>query len=208
MNPHCEIMSEAFHALAQPITALRANVELGLGNQDAQAITRVLENCLPLIDRLMQDLAVSREIASLDEEPLLECCDGQALLQSSVEEMSPVAQAGGIALRLDMQPASVLCHAPMFQRAIFLLLDEIIAAPGRERTISISLHPGKEGFLLEIRPGTPPGLRQKLCQRLMQFAGGCVTNFAAGGVSVTFRESSSWHSPVITFADKRLQTSR
>ncbi len=188
MNPHREFMCETFHALSQPITALRANIELGLRKQDEQAANRVLEDCLPLIDRLMQDLAVLREIACLDEEPPLDSCDGQALLKSSVEEMAPVAQAGGIAIHLNAETGSILCHAPMFQRAIFLLLDAIIAGAGRNRTISISLRRNADEFLLEIRPGAPQGPRQKLCRKLMQFAGGCVIDSATGNISVTFRE--------------------
>jgi signal transduction histidine kinase len=207
MNPDREFMCETFHALAQPITALRANIELGLGKHGEQAAIRVLEDCLPLIDRLMQDLAVLREIASLDEPPALDSCEGRRLLQSSVEEMATVAQAGGIAIHLDPEPGAILCHAPMFQRAIFLLLDEIISGAGRNRTISISLRRREDEFLLEIRPGTPPGPRQKLCRKLMQFAGGCVLDSAAGNISATFRECSYQRPPATADADKRLLTS-
>ena len=72
MNPQREFISETFHALAQPLTSLRVTVELGL-DKDGRPTCRaaILEDCLRLIDRLMQDLAVFREIASLGEAPPL-----------------------------------------------------------------------------------------------------------------------------------------
>ncbi len=207
MNSHREFISETFHVLSQPITALRASIELGLGKRDEQAAKRALEACLPVVDRLMQDLAVLREIAGLDEEPPLDPCDGQLLLNSSIEEMAPVAQAAGIAIHLNAEPGAILCHEPTLQRAIFLLLDEIIAAAARNRAISISLRHREDDFLLEIRPGTAQGPRQMLCRKLMQFAGGCVIDSVPGSISVTFRESSARYSPDTPGADQRLLTS-
>jgi len=207
MNPQCEFVRETFHTLAQPLTALRVTVELGLLKAPhEQAAHRALEDCLPLIDRLMQDLAVFREIA-LDEEPPIDSCDGQSLLQSSAAEMALVAQARGIMLDLNAEPAVIVCHAPTLQRAIFVLLDEIIASAGRNRTISISLRRCEHEFLLEFRPGPPPGLRQKLCRKLIQSAGGHALASAADGISITFREGSSQHCPAATITDQRLLTS-
>lgn len=203
MNSQQEFMSETFHTLAQPITALRATVELGLRKvADTEAAHQILADCLRWIDRLMQDLAVLREIANLEDKPPVDSCDGQALLQSLVQEMAPVAQASGIALHLNAEPGGIFCHAPMFQQAVFLLLDQIIAGTGRDRTISISLHRREDGFLLAIHPGTPPGPRHKLCCKLMHFAGGRVVDFATDSLSITFRESASRPSPATVIADK------
>ena len=93
MTPQSEFISETFHTLAQPIAALRVTVELGLREDAGKPARQVLEDCLRLTDHLMQDMALLREIASLAEAPQLESCDGEALLQASVEEMAPVAEA-------------------------------------------------------------------------------------------------------------------
>jgi len=206
MNHQSEFMSEAFHALAQPIAALRATVELGLCDHAGDPAHQLLENCLRLTDRLMQEMAVLREVASLGEAPPLLSCDGQALLQTSVEEMVPVAEASGVALRLDAQPASILCHAPTFQRAIFFLLDEMIAHSGSNHAISISLRHGQDGFTLEMRPASPQGRRGALCRKLMQFAGGCAIDSTTGDLSVLF-QSSYRKAPATTLVDKPLLTS-
>jgi light-regulated signal transduction histidine kinase (bacteriophytochrome) len=203
-----EFVHETFHALAQPITALRHTVELALRKDlNGQAARQTLEDCLPLIDRLMQDLALFREIASLEKEPPIDSCDGQALLQSSVDEMSLVAKACGITLRLNAEPAAIVCHAPTLQRAIFILLDAVISnRTGRNRKISISLRRCEDEFLLEVRPGPPQGLRLELCRKLMQSAGGSALASAADSISIRFREGSP-QSPAPNSADQKLLTS-
>jgi len=172
MNQQREFMSETFHTLSQPITALRATIELGLLMPTAKPPAKVLEDCLGLLDRLMQDLSVLREIAGLDEEPPLELCDGRALLESCVREMAPVAEAGGVGIYLEAEAAKFLCNTQMFQRAVFLMLDEMIAGSEQNGEIKIWLHRGEDGFQLSFYPGTAAGARQKLCSKLMQFAGG------------------------------------
>lgn len=204
MNPQSEFMSEAFHTLAQPIAALRATVELGLCDHAGDPAHQVLENCLRLTDRLMQEMAVLREIASLGEAPSLSLCDGQALLQTSVEEMAPVADASGVALHLDAPPALIFCHPPTLQRALFFLLDEMIAHSGSNRTISISLRHGKDGFVLGMSPGSLQGRRGALCRKLMQFAGGSAIDSATGDLSVLFHVGSYRKVPATTLVSKQL----
>jgi K+-sensing histidine kinase KdpD len=207
MNRQREFMSESFHTLAQPITALRATVELGLRkNLSAQASHLVLEDCLGLIDRLMQELALLREITSLDEQPPLQFCDGQRLLEGCLQEIAPIAEDRGITLHLDAEPSLMQCNAAMLQRASFVLLDEMIAGAARGSRISISLHPCEDGFLLEILSGTRPGQRQKLGHKLMRFAGGSGIRFDSGCTSITFRNFTYPYVPANHSSDQRLLT--
>lgn len=204
MNPQQEFIRETFHALAQPLTSLRMTVELGLEKvADQHAAEQSLVDCLLLIERIMQDLAIFREIANLGEEPAIDACDGPALLQSSTEEMAMVAQASGILLHLNAEPAVIVCHAPTLQRAIFVLLDAIIAGTTRTSKISISLRRCEDEFLLEVRPGAPPGLRQELCRKLMQVAGGRVIAASAGVITTMFRECSLRPFPAAPTADAK-----
>jgi signal transduction histidine kinase len=190
MNPQREFMSETFHVLAQPITALRARVELGLRREANNAGARqICQDCLGLIDRLMEDLAIFREIASLDEEPPMASCNGRALLESCVEEWAPVAEDCGVALFLHAEEGEMQCCGPMLQRAILVLLDAMIASSPRGGAISIALSRHEDGLRLELSPGAPPGHRQELCRKLMQFAGGSGIQFDSDRISITFRGS-------------------
>lgn len=196
MNPQFEFVEEALHVLAQPVTALHAALELGLSDHAKSPEARkVFEDCLGILDRLTQELAVFREIASLDAEPPLELCDGKALLKSCVEEMAPVAEASGVALNINADKVRVECNASMLQRAVFLLLDEMIAcAP--PKGISIRLRKGLNTrrpnvARLEFRPGTAPGRRQQLCRKLMQFAGASGISFDSSRTYCCFRKGES-----------------
>jgi signal transduction histidine kinase len=194
MNPQREFMNETFHLLAQPLTALLATVELGLSKEaDGAAMQAVLKDCLYLLDRLMQDLAVFREIASLDEEPQLVSCAGRALLESCVQEMAPVAQSCGVALHLGAEAAEMRCNGPILQRAIFVLLDDMIACAPNGSGISLGLSKHNDGVRLQLCPGAPPGRRLELCRKLMQFAGGSGIQFDSGRTSVTFQGSGYRH---------------
>ena len=157
MNPQREFMSETFHVLAQPITVLRARVEMGLTKEaEDSEVRQIFQECLGLIDHLMEDLAVFREIASLDEEPPLELCDGRTLLESCIEELAPVAEDCGVALHLSMEDGGMRCNPPMLQRAIFVLLDAMIAGTARGDAIRIALSRDEEGMRLELRPAHRP----------------------------------------------------
>ncbi len=208
MNQQQEFMSETFHLLAQPITALRAALELGLRKErTATDSQQVLEDCLRLIDRLMQDLAVFRETSSLDEQPILHSSDGRALLARCVEEMAVVAQDGGIGIELSAEPADIECHEPMLQRAVFVLLDEMISCAPSGCRIAVSLRKCGDGFRFEFRPGMPPGQRQKLCRKLLQYAGGSSIRFVSSSTSITFRQSSYRRFPALSLMDEQFLTS-
>ena len=201
MNAQFEFIHDALHALAQPVTALRTALELGLNDHaDQPAARKTFADCLGLVDRLTQELAIFREIASLEPEPPLEPCDGEALLKSCVDEMAPVAEACGVALHLDAQRTRIVCNGPMLQRAVFLLLDELIAcAPSGGVSIGLKIHAAEAQ--LEVGPGIPPrqakkglaggpiapGRRQQLCRKLIEFAGGRSVRFGSDCTHCCFR---------------------
>jgi signal transduction histidine kinase len=191
MREQREFISETFHALAQPITLLRATVELGLLKiQNDETSKQVLGDCLYMIDRLMQDLSILREIAILENAPPLQSCLGNTLVESCVEEMAPVAQDSGVTVLANTERVSIECNEAMFQRAIFLLLDATIASTPLGGTISVSLRRREDGVLLEVGSGALQGPREKLCLKLMQYAGAHSIRSESGSTSAIFRESS------------------
>jgi K+-sensing histidine kinase KdpD len=202
-----ELMKETFHAMAQPVTALRAGVELGLCREMNQTETRtLLTECLCLIDRLMHDLSVFREIACLDEQPPLHPSDGERLLEIAVGEMAAVAHDCGIGFQLNTQAAVIVCNERMFQRAIFVLLDEMIAGAESGSNISVDLRPCGDEFRLDFHPGIPAGARQKLCRKLMESAGGGSVCFTSECTSIAFPKSSYRRLSTTSTADKKFLT--
>jgi len=204
MNQQFEFMNDALHVLAQPVTALRTALELGLTDvEDPPAARKIFEDCLRLLDRLTQDLAIFREIASLDPEPPLEARDGEALLRSCAEEMEPVAEASLVELHLSVERMWIECNATMLQRAVFLLLDELIAGTPKSG-ISIRLsqqvnnggnHTDANEAQLELRPGIGRGRRQQLIGKLLQFSGGSGVFFDSNRACCSFRKREPLQNP-------------
>ncbi|HVJ05329.1 MAG TPA: hypothetical protein VM578_06640 [Candidatus Saccharimonadales bacterium] len=208
MSREREFINETFHLLAQPITALRATMELGLSKKlNEEESHQVLEDCLSVLDRLMLDVAVFREIASLEDAPELSCHDGHSLLHSCAEEMTIVADASNVELSLTFEPVVIQCNEPSLRRAMFVLLDEMIAAAPAGSKISVILRNRANAAVLEVHPGIPHGQREKLCLKLLQFAGASDIHLEADHASVDFRKGSYRQYRAITSADKQLLTS-
>jgi signal transduction histidine kinase len=170
MNAQQEFIHEVFHALAQPITALHASLELARREGD-EGLNQTLECCLERVDVLMEELAILREITALEEGSPLQAEEASALLGSCLDEMAPVAAEHGVELRLDAAPGTLACNAAMLRRALFLLLDAMIAAAKPGGGIALTVHPEEEGVRLELHPSPVDGQRFKLFRRLMQCAG-------------------------------------
>ena len=206
MNQSRTLLDETFHALAQPVMALRATVELGLS--EGQEAKPVLGECLRLIDALMQEVAVMREIANIEDATTLTDCNGKALLCSCVEEMAAVAHEGGVAVCVDAKAETMECDEMKFRRALFVLLDGMLAAMPHGGEIRLRLDDEEGGFLrLVARPAMPSGLRQKLCWKLMRAAGGQLMNCADGSMAVLFHKVTDRQLPPTPLAHERVLTS-
>jgi signal transduction histidine kinase len=203
------LIDDAFHALAQPVMALRATVELGLSEEpDKLEAQRVLGECLRLIDALTQEMAVAREIANVEDATTLTDCNGEALLCSCVEEMSAVAHEGGVAVFVDAKAATMKCDEMILRRALFVLLDGMLAAMPHGGEIRLQLEDEESDFLrLVARPPMPRGLRQNLCWKLMQAAGGQLMNCADGSMAMLFHKATDRSLPPIPLIHERVLTS-
>jgi signal transduction histidine kinase len=191
-----ELLSDAFHLLAQPIVALRARVELGLLRPLSEGESRkTLKSCLMLVDRLMSELALVREIATLQEErPPLAPCDGPGLVKEIGEELAPVAEEAGITLTLEAGPGWLLASEAALRRALFLLLDATLGSARKGSRVTLALRPAadeaddraQQRYQLELRPGVPPGGRRELCRKLLARAGGTGLAFEEERSSAAF----------------------
>ena len=64
MNAETNYLNEAFHALSQPVMAMRATLELALEGDGTDA-RQALGETLLLLEQLTRDLALVREMAGL-----------------------------------------------------------------------------------------------------------------------------------------------
>ena len=159
MNQQEEFMNETFHVLAQPIMALRAadgdwaSVRKWNGTGRAPDL---LENCLEpdrSPDARSGRLARDRQPRRAAPAALLR---RQSTAEICIDELTPLAEANGSALHLSAQAALIECNAPMLHRAIFVLLDEMIAARPGERNLHLFESGARLDFALSCAPAYRP----------------------------------------------------
>lgn len=207
MNSTPTFLDETFHALAQPLMALRATVELGLAKDPSELdAPQVLGECLRSIDDLTQKMAMLREIASVDDPATLKACNGEALLRSCVDEMYPVAHDRGVSIHVDAEVGSMDCDEMMLRRAMFVLLDAMLAALPNGGEIRLRFEEQDDCVCLIARPQTLAGLRQRLCWKLMRAAGGSV--MTGPDSAVLFRKVTARHFPPNSLFGEQVLTSR
>jgi len=205
MSVDTSYLNEGFHALAQPMMAMRATLELALDGDGTDARQALAETLL-LLEQLTRDLSVLREMTGLDEVVDRSNCAAGPVLWECVEEMQPVAQAEGVKLHARVEFVTMLCNEFVLRRALFVLLDTLIAeaAPGSEVNVQLASEDGTAR--LESRPAPLDRMRAQLCCRLLEHAGASVSHAADGGLVAVFRSETGRQIPPETSADKDLLT--
>jgi signal transduction histidine kinase len=190
MNSQAELLVEALHELAQPATALRTALEIGLGDPTiGPSARRIFENGLSLMEDLARDLALAREIAQLQDEPQLEVCDAEALLRSCAEPMKEIAQACGVGLAFEAEAAQMNCDMARLRRALLLFLDESIACANAGESIAVRLR--RAGDDLQLALSAPRSARRRALYRgLLQQAGGRWVESGGNALLVCFRQAA------------------
>ncbi len=100
----------------------------------------------------------------------------------------------------------MLCSEFVLRRALFVLLDTLIAeaAPGSEVNVQLASEDGTAR--LESRPAPLDRMRAQLCCRLLEHAGASVSHAADGGLVAVFRSETGRQIPPKTSVDKDLLT--
>jgi len=140
------------HELRTPLAALRGDIEMAMRQRGSDDVQRRFASQLEEIDKLKrlidQILLLAR--AEAGEIPLtLDAVDLGALVASLVDQVEPVAQAGGIALRCEQSDAVVVRgDADWLERLVLNLLDNAIkfTPPGGR----VVVHVSREGAVARL----------------------------------------------------------
>jgi C4-dicarboxylate-specific signal transduction histidine kinase len=128
-----QLVSELFHALSQPITALRCSLELALYAQSSPSQEN-LQMALGHAEKIAQLASGIRELVQADDpgdqrvELLLKDC-----LRGAVLDMVPVAEAAQVKIEMCGQVTGKIIAEPRrLHQALFYLLEFALssAAPG------------------------------------------------------------------------------
>jgi signal transduction histidine kinase len=135
------LVSELFHSLSQPLTALQCALELSvLQDQTSQEFRATVESALENTQRIRQCLLLARELEDADD-------PGNSsgmirldrMLEQLVEELIPLSESVGRKLELMCDPVTVCGCREKLSRAFFYLLTHLLSldAPGQPVAISV-----------------------------------------------------------------------
>jgi hypothetical protein len=189
-------ISEIFHSLSQPLTAIHCTLELALDRDKTfEQLRKSVESALESTERLRQRLLLLRALndATLPCQTS-EATDFGALISELADEAAPLFESAGRILHLEVQPVPlhVLADKAHLLRGLFVFLEYLLHYLPESGMVSLELCVHR--YLAELRiestsclpvaPGSEPSAEPHSCEielarRTFMAAGGRFT-FVAG----------------------------
>ncbi len=195
-----QLLSELFHALSQPITALRCSLELALHTPASVPSKENLQAALAHAEKIAQLAGGIRELIQADDpgdtktELVLE-----DYLRETISDLQPIAAAAQVQMRLGGSLSGrVMAEPRRLQQALFYWLEFAIASasPGSVMDLRMSEQDGQAVVTLsaprkqmdqaELPCAGPEGetQAQKLSRRLGLAIAGRMFESVGGGLQV------------------------
>ncbi|MGA7459207.1 MAG: hypothetical protein WBW69_03235 [Candidatus Korobacteraceae bacterium] len=135
------IVSEVFHNLSQPLTALHCSLELSLQrDQTVEELRSGIQTALENAERLRQRLLLVRALAAaFDAGDLVQPTDLAELFRDLHRDMLPLFAASGVGLELDIDryPILVRGNKDRLLQALFCFLEYLLRYARTGNTIAI-----------------------------------------------------------------------
>ena len=146
-----ELAAAFAHELNQPLTAIKANARaarnlLGVEESDRIEVDEALQDIRDDAERAREIILRLREMMRKGDE-LRETCDINSIARKGVSFIEPSAREQGVSIRLDLAEglAPVLCDRIQLQQVLLNLVQNSLAAMGREGEILIRSGSTAEG---------------------------------------------------------------
>ncbi len=149
-------LSDVFHELSQPLTALQCLLELSLLRDTTAAELRAsVEKALDNADRLRQRLVLMRAVHSADQPSFADhTTDLNDVLRELHEDLLPVFASAGQELRIERFPGAVLVRSDRRQLAgaLFYCLEYLLRYSSAESATAVDvLTSGEHSAEIRIR---------------------------------------------------------
>jgi signal transduction histidine kinase len=170
-----QVSEDIAHDLRTPLNRIRSRIEVALmGSPDTDEARSLLEQTLQDADRLIETfnalLAIARAEAGAQQGDW-ERLDLTEIARDVAELYEPLAEEGGIRLRLDARPGAViLCHRQLVSQAVANVADNAIKYTPQGGTVTIATAPDPFPTITvsDTGPGIPAELREHAKQRFVR----------------------------------------
>lgn len=183
-----DFFNDVSHQLKTPLTVMKGEMELVLRqDRDAATYRRTIESSLEEVDRMSRLVLRMLTIARLDSgqaRPNFTRLELRRVVEEVVHALSPLAETGGISVRVSA-PAALVAEADEFgmREAISNLLDNAIRHSPHDCAIDIELRDRGDLFSLSVRdrgPGVPAEERARLFTRYHRGEGAVGSGYGLG----------------------------
>jgi len=150
-----ECLGAMAHRLAQPMTALRGGMELGLmGKRTVADYRALLEQSLQLADGMVQLIVSLRDLGESSAPGVtLQSVALRFAVEETLAEMEGVAQARNLHLQLDADGAGEVCADPVrLREALQSLLDWVIQNSAGGGIVTLKLSTAEGAPRMFIKP--------------------------------------------------------
>lgn len=184
--------ADAAHEMRTPLAILKLRIDAlepgpakNLLREDVAAMTRLVNQMLDLAQADTLDAQMNQSV------------DLPALARDVVSRMLPVAVARGCDIELiDQGGAVVQGHAEALARVLGNLIDNAIAHSPQDRSIDVTVGPGRRLLVRDRGPGFSPGTGEYLFRRFWR---GPLPGRAGAGLGLAIAQSIlSRHGATIT----------
>lgn len=182
-----ELVSQTFHEIAQPLTSLRACLDLALRKPlDLDGYRRALEDAIEQHERLVNSLNRVRHLADAFTPGVPRPCDVSEVLSDVVETFAPVAEEKNIRVEnLIGSTRAIQTDREKVQQLLLLLMDEVLQTCGGT-CVKITLCGIENRAVIKIRSQRTDGTRSELAGR-----NGMMRRALAESIQSEVRESST-----------------
>lgn len=155
ITPHHTFISEIFHHLSQPLTALHCSLELALDRDiTAEQLRASLQTALESIECFRQRFVLVRALAHANEAgDLSQPTDLVELFTDLRNDMVPLFETAGVRLELQARSQQILARGnrPRLLQSTFCFLEHLLRYTRQGGTIAIGLSEAGKGALVTIR---------------------------------------------------------
>ena len=125
-----ELLSQVFHLISQPMTALQCSLEFALNaKEDPEQRQTWVECALESSERLRSRLSLAREMAEADDgSTAVQSVELQSLLQEAVEQLQPLFETVGDMPQLCCERIEVAGERGRMLRAFLYILQSLSPA--------------------------------------------------------------------------------
>ena len=163
VTPHHAFVSEVFHNLSQPLTALHCSLELALNrDRTVEELRGSIQTALENAERLRQRLLLVRALADAAEAgDLSQPADLAELFRELREDMAPLCESAGVRLDVQNEARAILVRGNQARlaQAMFCLLEYLLryAPPGATIAIRIRASEEQAEILISAAGALPVG---------------------------------------------------